>query len=287
MARTALRSRSRDDEDIRDDEEPRSSRRRDEDEAPATARRRRPVRTDEEPEDDEADRPRRSRSLADDDAEETPRRRRRTEDDDDERPRERSKSSVRRSSGGFDSFDKAKAQGSGKYPERFKPEVDEEKIVKFRDKVPFTSVFQHWINKKPYTCIADDEGEGCPLCDKGDVAQGQWYFHVIDMSETKPVLKVWQAGMRPTGLIKKINEKGKLAPVDREDLYFMVTKPDNNSFTISAIKERDLDEEWGVDPLTEKQIAAFDERRWDDSIIYEPTKDELRKAARLLTDADD
>lgn len=270
MARTALRSRRTESTDEEYDETPRSRRRKDED--------------DEEFDGQRPTRIRRRVSRDEDDEEEAPRARRRVRtDDDDDSPRPR-----RRSTAGYDSFEKAKATGGGKFPEWFKPEEEEEFVIKFLDAAPFAAVFQHWINKKPFGCIADENGEGCPLCDKGDIPTGQWYYNVVDLSDAKPALKVWRAGMRPTGLIKKINDKGKLAPVDRDDLYFVVTKPDRNSFSISAVRDRDLSEDWDVDPLTPAELEHFHDKKWDDGFIYEPSISDLRKAAKsLVLDGED
>lgn len=284
--RPSRRSRSRDEDE--DEDRPRSSRRRlnrDEDEEDPPKRR---SSRREEPEDEEEERPRsRRRSRDEDEEEDKPRGRRRARDDEeDEEERKPRTSSVRE---GWDGYKTNKAKG-GDFPEELKITGDPE-LIKFLQEEPITSFRQHWIDnppgdirKKSWTCIEDD----CPLCDLGDRPRVFTVFNVLHLSTGgDPENKILQLGTKATGQLLNFAEDRKTGPLPKH--YYAVSKSGkgtSTAYNFRPVKDRDLEEDWEIDPLTDDELDEAMEGLYDKSIIQVPSRKQLRELAQGLTDDD-
>lgn len=221
----------------------------------------------------------------DDDEDEKPRRRRNRAKDDDEEEEERPK---RKSASGWDGYEENKVS-SGNFPDRLEIETGDEVLIKFLDDGPFAVYKMHWLNwrdgKKSWNCLDKD---GCPICDMtGDKPRQQALFNVVEFPEDDdPRLVVWTTSQTTAGTIRDLS-KSKSGPIDRDDVYFSVTrsgKGKKTKYTLQPIKERDLEEDWEVQPLTEEELDAFYEEAYDDEIVYWNTKRELREIAEEMLD---
>lgn len=282
------RSRRRD-EDEDDEPRPRArARSRDEDdedleEAPRSRRRSR----EEEPEEEEAPRRSRSRSRDEDDEDEAPAPRRRSraaaeddgfeeEDEDEEAPRS---SSVAAGWGAA----KALATEGGDYANEFKLSEDDT-LIKFLEDAPFFSFRQHFLRekegKKSFVCL----GRGCPLCeDLGHSPDKKFAFNVVDLSETTPQVQMLLAGPRLLGVIEKAHG-GKYGPIDKP--FWAISragKGTKTSYTLNVVKERDLADDWDLDPEEAAGLLKGLEP-YDASIVKTQTKGELRTVVDELDD---
>lgn len=276
-----------------DDDEPapRASRRsRDEDEPEEKEEPRRSRRARDEPDEDDEP-PRRSRRDRDDEDEPRSSRRSRDDDDDDE-PRRGKK--VEKSSGGWGAWKKQKDELGG-YAHDLKVPDDDEIVVKFLDDEPFATYADHWITvgskKNRRTCIAKKDERGCPLCDSlGDKAKAMAAFNVVKLVEGEdPELFVWAAS---PGIVSTIQEKAesKTGPLTRE--YYSVKKSKKKDgpviYVMGLVKGRDLMDDWGITPLSEREIDVIAEKVYDEaSYVTYPPRAELREFARGVADADD
>lgn len=160
------------------------------------------------------------------------------------------------------------------------PDNREEVLVKFLDDLPFAPVYQHWIatreGRRPYTCI----GKDCPMCKAGDRAKGSDYFNVVLMGP-KPELQVWYASPDPAKAIKARAMTPRFSPINKDGLYFAVSKSKGPNgiptYSVDPVKEEELSE-WGLVPLTKEQITEFSSVKHDASIVRLHTKSELQSA---------
>lgn len=289
--RPARRRRNRDDDD---EEEERPKRRRardddddeDEDEKPRSKRRSR------DDDDEEEERPRsRRRSRDDDDDEDRPRRSKRRSRDDDDEEEERPKRKAMK--GGWGTADRAKDSNSD-WAAEVKLSSDEV-VYKFLDDAPFVVYREHWIDerkgKKSFICLNDPDVKPkpgvCPLCDIGDKGRIKSAFNVLLLEpDADPVLQVLVAPPTLTGQLKDKNE-GSRGPLI--EAYWGLSRSGKGSSTaygIIPIKERDLEEDWDVEPLDDGDIEAFEEERYTSKTFPEnpPSLRDLKEIAAEISE---
>jgi hypothetical protein len=265
------RSRRRDEDDEERDERPRRSRSRDDDEEDDDRPRRRRDRDEE----DEDERPKRRRDRDDDDeGDDRPRSKRRARDDDDEddeEPEERSRKEIRSGWSGF-------KEGKSKHSDF--PEDD-----------PFATYHQHWIDsppngikKKSWTCLEDD----CPLCKMGDRPRLLSLFNVIHLSTGgDPINKVMELGVKAAGQLLNFAEDRKTGPLSK--MYYAISKSgkgQQTAYNFRPVKDRDLEEDWEMEPLSDDELDEAMEHLYDKKIVQRPSRAQLKELAVGLS-ADD
>lgn len=195
-------------------------------------------------------------------------------------------------SSGWSSDKPAPVSKGGDRPDRFTvPDDGTEVLIKFLEEKPFTSFFQHWIptdvGKRPFACLVKD----CPLCNRGDRAKSVDYLNVIEIADdNQHSLKLWMASPDPSAAIKEKMASKRSSPINREDLYFLVSKRAGSngvpSYTVDVIKAADLGEVGKV-ALTPAEVASYDGKVWTREVAKNQVKsrDELRLlASRFLKD---
>jgi hypothetical protein len=221
----------------------------------------------------------RRESLHTEEADTSSRRSRRSRDDDeDEEP------APKVGGKGWGSYEKTK-QATSSFPDNFKA-TSESVIVKVLDEEPFLVFLQHWIErkgKKSWTCLESK----CPLCDDaGDKPSQQICFNVVDFTDPEdPQIKVWQVGPMIADILKNYSKDKKTSPINRDDLYFSVSKDTKNKKTnyyITPVKERDLLDDWDIDPLTEEDLEEFDSKAYDEDILQVTRRTELKQIVREI-----
>lgn len=168
---------------------------------------------------------------------------------------------------------------------------DEEILIKFAEPHAFAPIFQHWImmdgKRRAITCIVKE----CPLCARGDTPKSSDWFNVIDMSGEKPELKVWYASPDPAAAIKARATNKRTSPLNRDGLYFVVSKTKSSKgngileYSLDPVREDELDV-WGAQPITEEQLKQFQADAYDATLVPIKTKQELTQIAEqhLSTD---
>lgn len=192
---------------------------------------------------------------------------------------------------GWSSERRARSTGT-KVPLFKVPDDGEEVIIRFLDDMPFAPLWQHWITvdggkQRAFTCI-DDATTQCPLCSRGDKAKPSDWFNVVELGDT-PELKVWKASSDPAGAIKDMAESKRWSPINKEGLYFAVSKKKGANgfptYKLEGIKEEELVVDWGAKYLTADQLSKFNAEKYDGSIVTVNTSSELSDLARKhLTD---
>ena len=266
-----------------DEEEPRKKKRRapDPDEYDPDD----PEDDEDEDEDEEDERPRRtskskkrsssrSRHADEDDEDE--------DDDDDDDDEDAEPGTLTKGWGGY----KKNKSKTSDYPDRFTP-TDEAQLIKFLEDEPFATYNQHWIErpgKKSFVCLGDD----CPLCDIGDRPTAYAVFNILVVSEKSPALMTWEARPRLAELIESKSKAKQTKPLSK--MYYSVTRTGKKSkatTTLEPVKERDLEEDWGIEPLSDKALRAFEKDAWDDRSVVVTPRGELKKIARAVASGDD
>lgn len=271
----------------------------------AAPARRRPADDD----DEEEERPRRRRATEDDDEEERPRSRRTTErttrrrapeaapedEDDDDDPDDDDVASYddedRPVRAGWAGYKETRQKG-GAFADYLQLEDGEKPtLIKFLEPEPFASYRVHWLEgltstrKKSWICLEND----CPLCDAGDDQSFKIAFNIVILNKGKPTVKVWEVGPRMAEAIEAKAKDKRTGPIDRPDMYFAVNrtgKRQKTQYHIEAVKERDVEDDFGVRPVTEEDLDRWSKKLFDHTVVKVPTKQKLKALAAELQDED-
>lgn len=192
---------------------------------------------------------------------------------------------------GWDAMEKtASASGSDMYLK-----VGEEStVIKICGDGPFDVYNSHWIDEiedgsKSVRCWGTPD---CPLCQIGDKAKRfSACFDVISLEDPDtPVLKVWEAGVKVARQLKDVAMDAKRGPLNRADLYFTIkkeTKKKSVEYTLERVKERDLYEEYDVEPLTDEALDAFlaEAHQWGDVVKEKLDEEAMAEVVDLLMES--
>lgn len=190
---------------------------------------------------------------------------------------------------------KTKDQSSD-YAQNFKTDVDVSYVIRFADDGPYAAYRQHWLErsgKRSFVCPEDpddDKSPRCPLCDVGDKPRAQYAFNVIVMEEDgKPVVRSWDVGIKLFQKFERIAKDPKYDGLN--GLYFEVVrtggKGGSSDTALNPIKERDLYEDFRIEPLTEREFEDLVRKGYDKTIVNIPGVSELKALAKELTKYDD
>lgn len=152
---------------------------------------------------------------------------------------------------GWAAAKKAQAQASKAYTTDFRFEEDVQ-LIKFISSEPM-SFSQHWVQRegrKSFVCLGDSS---CPLCRAGNKPEQKFAFSVVNLSADdadEPKVSLMTVGLRLCGQLEKLDSDTKTGPLNR--LYWAVSKSgkgQKTSYSIMSVKERDLAEDWDLDPV--------------------------------------
>jgi hypothetical protein len=230
---------------------------------------------------EEYEAPRSRRSYRDDDAydnDDEPVRRRSTksiadDDDDDEPTTDKPRLTIRR---GWGAVEAAKSADTP-YAQSLKLGEDPV-IIKFLEDEPYASYRQHWVErpgKKSFTCIADDP-RGCPLCDSGNRPSTRFSFNVALWLDGDWVVRSYDVGPRVIDQLKNFHTDPRQGPLTKH--YWAVSRTGKGASSATnhqMVKERDLDEEWKVDPIDDSASRTLIKGIYTADIIPVSTRKDL------------
>lgn len=218
--------------------------------------------------------PRRSRD--DDDEDETPRRRPAPamgNDDEDEAPLATARSIKR----GWGAAEQVKNADSP-FAQRLKI-TEEPLIIKFLEDEPFASYRQHWVERqgqKSFTCIADIDDRGCPLCEIGNRASTRFAFNVALVTDSGAEIKSYEVGPRVIDQLKNFHTDPRQGPLSKN--YWAVSRTGKGTTSATnhqMVKERDLEDEWNVAALSESSLSRLKRDAYSPDIITIPKRKDL------------
>lgn len=176
------------------------------------------------------------------------------------------------------------AQSSGGYVTDFRFTEDVQ-LVKFMSAEPIAVYKQHWVQERKgqgrmsFTCA----GAKCPLCTKvGHKPQQKIAFSIVNLSAEEPIPQLLSVGVRAAGQLDSLNE-GRTGPLDKG--YWALSKSGTGTSTTYAfvpVKERDLAEDWDIDPEDAAEVIDGIDPV-DDSAIRVDTIDQLNEIAAELS----
>jgi hypothetical protein len=187
--------------------------------------------------------------------------------------------------GGWGAYERGKAK-SGGFAEFIKLE-EEPSLIKFLEPHPFASFRQHWLDrrqgKRSWVCIEDE----CPLCDLGDDPAFRIAFNVLVIDESgKGSNKVWEVGPAVAEQIKAKAKDKRTSPIDRDDVYWAASrtgKKQQTRYALDFVKERDLEDDWGVAALDDVTLKKYRDKAFTKEIIKIPTRKQLLELAEEVS----
>jgi hypothetical protein len=194
---------------------------------------------------------------------------------------------VNPSAGGGWSALKRHKQERTSYAQNFKIKEGEAHFIKFLDEEPFDSYYRHWLKgvqgRQTFSCLRME----CPICDIGDSPTYIMLFNVVDLENRGDVL-VWEASPQPSGVMEEFVNAGKWAPINRDDLYWQISKKKGGNgfinYSALPIKSRDLAEDEQIIPLDNREITALTGKKYDSEVIRVDTRQALREVVQSLED---
>ncbi|MEU4534307.1 hypothetical protein AB0G15_05485 [Streptosporangium sp. NPDC023825] len=190
----------------------------------------------------------------------------------------------------------------------FKLGVDEQ-VFAFADSDAIASYFYHWVNgaegRKSFLCLDFDSDEDfigreegderkCPLCKIGDKKIFRALFNVIALPEEgeEAEVSVLECGITLAGLIldyaesERIKDQGGL---NGPNIYWEISRKESGAgdkkkytFNLSAVKERDLMEDFGLQPLTAEQREELQDNLYTADIVRRDTYEDLEELVSAL-----
>jgi hypothetical protein len=156
-------------------------------------------------------------------------------------------------------------------------------VIKFLEDEPYASYRQHWIERsgqKSFTCIADIDPKGCPLCDAGSRAATRFSFNVVLLSsDSDASVKSYEVGPRVIDQLKNFHNDPRQGPLSKH--YWAVSRSGKGATSATnhqLVKERDL-EEWDLPVLSSDDIARLKKNAYGPEIIQIPTRKDLQQIA--------
>ena len=169
------------------------------------------------------------------------------------------------------------------YAQRLK--IDEKPvIIKFLEDEPYTSYRMHWVERqgqKSFTCISDLNPKGCPLCDAGHRPSQRIAFNVALLSPGEaPVVRSYEVGPRYMDSLKNFHQDPRQGPLPKH--YWAVSrsgKGPTSQTNYQMVRDRDLEEEWGLEPLDAGDIEELGTAVYDNKIVPIPSYKTLHEIA--------
>jgi len=170
-------------------------------------------------------------------------------------------------------------QADSPYAQRLKID-DKPVIIKFLEDEPYTSYRQHWVERqgqKSFTCISDMHPQGCPLCDAGHRPAARFAFNVALMTEDgDTTIKSYEVGPRVIDSLKNFHQDPRQGPLPKH--YWAISrsgKGPTSQTNHQMVRDRDLEEEWNITPLTEDGLEQIKKQAYDASIVPIPNRETL------------
>jgi len=161
-------------------------------------------------------------------------------------------------------------------------------IVKLLTDEPSLNYFEHYVNStgKRYIC----PGQPCSLCKAGHRAGYRFMMNIVDMEMPETVI-TWTFGNEVSQQLQAFAEDDITYPLNRENLYFQVyhIKVEGRQAPgtkVLPLKARDLQEDYGVEPLTGDELAELSESLYGDEILFFWSARKIEEAAMDLTAKD-
>jgi hypothetical protein len=153
-------------------------------------------------------------------------------------------------------------------------------LIKFLEDEPYATFNQHWVDRqgqRSFVCLGDD----CPLCEAGSRPTLQVCFNVIELAnDGEPRLRSFQFGPRIYDQVANFHNDPRQGPINKH--YWAISKSGEKSTAATnfqMVRERDLAEEWSVEPLTDEVLSEFRNMAYTSDIVQIPSRSQLLEIA--------
>lgn len=120
--------------------------------------------------------------------------------------------------------------------------------------------------RKSYVCMETFDEE-CPFCELGYPATSMALFNVLDLAKPKkPVVKVWRTSPAVADQLERLATSPRSSPLDRKDLYFIISATKKGKKVTTAIEPIDadkLEEYYEIEPFDADELKDFDADKYD------------------------
>lgn len=157
--------------------------------------------------------------------------------------------------------------------------TEEPSIIKFLEDEPYASFRSHWVERsgqKSFTCIADSDPRGCPLCDMGNRPSVKFAFNVALVTDSGSSVKSYEVGSRVIDQLKNFHTDPRQGPLSKH--YWAVSKTGKGSTSATnhqMVKERDLEDEWNLSPISEDEMRILHKAAYTPDIVSIPKRKDL------------
>lgn len=204
--------------------------------------------------------------------------------DEDEAPNGKG-SNIAKPEGGWDALKtlKSQAKSNGDFlswkEQGWKPE-EEETLVKFLEDGPFASYYNIWVPAKnrSYTTLDPENA----LTEQHGLRPGTHVlFNVLIAEDDGWTHKYLRASSMLSELIEKMATHDRHGPLTKNywELSASGTKK-NYTPVMNVVKERDLQEDWGIEPISEEELAAYTEAVFTREQVYINSDQDILEVSR-------
>jgi len=152
-------------------------------------------------------------------------------------------------------------------------------IIKFLEDDPYATYRQHWVERsgqKSFTCIADIDDRGCPLCKAGNRPTMKFAFNVVLLaSDGDHSVKSYEVGARAIDQLKNFHTDPRQGPLSKN--YWAVSRSGKGATSATnhqMIRDRDL-EDWNMEPISDAGIKALMKEAYGPEIVQIPSRKDL------------
>jgi hypothetical protein len=177
----------------------------------------------------------------------------------------------------------------------------EKKIIHFVDDSPVVKFKRHYVGGRYQNCPASlgvlEDGLTCPLCDSEVAASPAYMINVLDISEGSNNDGSWPVKTYTFGkevhdqLISFLepesdDEPSRYDPINQEKWYWHIFQVgggnERKSTKVLPLKARDVEEDYGIVPLSQEELDEAAEHTYDEKSIFAPYVSALKKIADNL-----
>lgn len=173
----------------------------------------------------------------------------------------------------------------------------EKQIFHFLEDAPSVRFSRHYVGGRYQNCpeslgVLDGTDLKCPLCENGHVPNPAYMINVINVSDSSETdARKWSTrtftfGKEVHDQLLSFLEEEKYQPIDQEKWYWHVYQVgggnERKSTKLMPLKARDIEDDYGIIPLSEGELDECANTLYDEKSIFTPYVSVLAKLAATL-----
>jgi hypothetical protein len=175
---------------------------------------------------------------------------------------------------------------AGNYPVEIKHSEKKQLIRFLGDGSPVANYKQHFLSeikegRRSFVCLASFGGS-CPLCEVGSRAESKRVWNIVNFSVTPFSRQIITASPRLWETLHNAHFETSFL----QESYWSLSRTglkQNTQYHIQAVKERDLEEDWGIKPQVAQDFLESSVPYVANEIVRETSYEDLAKIARAIS----